>query len=272
MKKLMIFSLFLMIALFSESVFGQNWKPNFALQLYSYRMMTFEDAVKTASDQGFKFVEIYPGQKLTKNSDLTTGVSKDPTVVKTMKDIMTAAKVKPVAFGVTGAGNESEWRDLFKFVKALGVGVVQIEAGKDAQTLTLVDKLAGEYGLKVALHNHTQKAGLPENVIKELNGYKNIGSGADTGHWAVAGVTPLDGVKKLSGKFNAMHLVDEQNIGKGSHIVPYGQGACQIDKILVELKKQGFNGPITLEYERVSDKLVDEITECVKWYNAYFEK
>lgn len=272
MKKLLISSLFVAVSLIAGSAFAEDWKPNFALQLYSYRMMTFEDAVQTAAKQGFKFVEIYPGQKLTEDSDLTTNVSKDPAVLEKMAEIMDAAEVKPVAFGVTGAGDEAGWRDLFEFVKSLEIGVVQIEAGKDAATLTLVDKLAGEYGLKVALHNHTQEAGRPENVIKELNGYKNIGSGADTGHWAVAGVDPLEGVKSLAGKFTAMHLVDEEKIGDGSHIVPYGQGACQIGEILAELKKQGFTGPITLEYERVSDKLVDEITECVKWYNAYFEK
>ncbi len=271
MKKLCVSCLFVAISLVAGSVLAGDWKPDFALQLYSYRMMTFEDAVQTAAKQGFKCVEIYPGQKLTKDSDQTTAVTKDTAVSKKMIEIMNAAGVKPIAYGVTGAGDEAGWRDLFEFVKSLKIGIVQIEVGKDAKTLELVDRLAGEYGLKVALHNHTQDAGRPENVLKELNGYKNIGSGADTGHWAVAGVNPLDGVKMLSGKFNAVHLVEEEKIGDGSNVVPYGQGACQIDKILVELKQQRFTGPITLEYERVSDQLVDEITECVKWYNAYFD-
>ncbi len=272
MKKLLVFCLFLTVALVTESVFAGDWKPNFALQLYSYRMMTFEDAVKTAGRQGFKFVEIYPGHKLAKDSNQTLQVTKDPTVIKKIKDIMAAARIKPVGYGVIGAENEAQWREIFEFVKALNIGIVLIEAGKDVKTLTMVDRLAGEYGVKVAIHNHKQEAGLPENILKELNGYKNIGSGADTGHWAVAGIAPLEGVKKLAGKFNSMHLVDEKNIGKGSYVVPYGQGACQIDKILDELKKQGYTGPLSVEYERDSDKLIEEVSECLKWYNAYFEK
>ncbi len=271
MKKAIFCSFFIVFVFSFALSFAQEWKPNFALQLYSYRMMTFEEAVKTAAGQGFKFVELYPGQKLTKDSNRSTGVTQDPETIKQIKEIMNAAGVTPVAYGVTGAGDEAGWRSLFVFVKELGIGVVQTEVGKNSETLDMIDKLAGEYGLKIALHNHTQKAGLPENALKEVEGRKNIGSGADTGHWAVAGVKPVEGVKLLSGKFNAMHLVDEKNIGNGSYVIPYGQGACQIGEILAELKKQGFNGPISLEYERVSDKLVDEISECVKWYNAYFE-
>jgi hypothetical protein len=39
-----------------------------------------------------------------------------------------------------------------------------------------------------------------------------------------------------------------------------------------ELKRQNFNGVLTCEYEHMSDKLVDEVAECVKWYNDYFTK
>jgi hypothetical protein len=61
-------------------------------------------------------------------------------------------------------------------------------------------------------------------------------------------------------------------IGSGAKIVPFGQGACELAKILDELKRQKFAGTITCEYERLSPNLEKEIGECFTWYNDYFKK
>ena len=87
-----------------------------------------------------------------------------------------------------------------------------------------------------------------------------------------AGVAPLDGVKKLEGHFFTMHMVDMSRIGRGGEIVPFGEGASQLGKVLDELKRQNFDGTITCEYERMSPTLEKEIGECVAWYNTYLGK
>jgi sugar phosphate isomerase/epimerase len=101
-----------------------------------------------------------------------------------------------------------------------------------------------------------------------------VGSGADLGHWAAAGVVPLEGVKKLQGRFFTMHMVEMSKIGPGGKIVPFGKGASELGKVLDELKRQKFSGTITCEYERVlpPPELENDIAECVKWYNDYFKK
>ena len=270
MKRFVLFAV--LLAMFASTTLAEQWKPRFALQLYSFRMMTFEEAVNTAKKLGFDYVEAYPGQKLAKDSSFNTNYNACPEARQMMRDILSKADVKMISYGVTGAGNEAQWRELFAFAKDMGIEIVQTEVGKNAETLDIIDKVAGEFGIKVALHNHTQPAGHPDKVKIELEGRKNIGSGADTGHWAVAGTDPLEGVKSLAGKFNSLHLVDEKAIGQGSYIVPFGKGACQIDKILEELKKQNFTGTITLEYERVSPELQKEVGECAQWYKNYFAK
>jgi sugar phosphate isomerase/epimerase len=88
---------------------------------------------------------------------------------------------------------------------------------------------------------------------------------------------PLDGVKKLEGRFFTTHMVEMSTIGKGkdgkaSKIVPFGQGASELGKVLDELKRQKFTGTVTCEYERMSPKLEEEIGECMKWWNDYFKK
>src|SRR5271168_2803466 len=48
----------------AAGVAADEWKPRFALQLYSFRDRSFTDAVKSAKKLGFEYVEAYPGQAL----------------------------------------------------------------------------------------------------------------------------------------------------------------------------------------------------------------
>jgi sugar phosphate isomerase/epimerase len=254
------------------SLAADEWKPRLALQLYSFRDRSFTDAVKTAKKLGFEYVEAYPGQALGGELKGSTAFPMSAENRAKVKAFLADEKIKLVSYGVAGAKGEKGWRQLFDFAKDMGIEIIQTEAGQPAQTLDMVNKLAQEYGVKVALHNHTQPAGFPDKVAVELKDRPYIGSGADLGHWAAAGVAPLDGVKKLDGRFFTMHMVEMSKIGSGAKIVPFGQGACELGKVLDELKRQKFSGTITCEYERMSPNLEKEIGECVKWYNGYFSK
>jgi sugar phosphate isomerase/epimerase len=261
------------IVLMSATCFAaEQWKPRLALQLFSFRARSFTDAVKTAKKLGFKYVESYPGQKLGGGLEGTTAFPMSADNRAKVKAFLAEEGVKLISYGVTGANDEKSWRQLFDFAKDMGIEIIQIEAGNDVKTLDLVNKLAQEYGIKVAMHNHTQPGGFPDAVALQLKGHPFIGSGADIGHWAAAGVVPLDGVKKLAGRFFTMHMVDMSKIGSGGKIVPFGQGANQLGEILDELKRQNFDGTITCEYERLSPTLEKEIGECVEWYNTYLSK
>jgi len=261
------------IVLMSAVCFAaEEWKPRFALQLYSFRDRSFTDAVNTAKKLGFEYVEAYPGQPLGGELKGTTAFTMSADNRAKVKAFLANEGIKLVSYGVAGASNEKGWRQLFSFAKDMGIEIIQTEAGKDVRTADLLNKLAQEYGVKVALHNHTQAAGFPDKVAEELKGRPFIGSGADIGHWAAAGIVPVEGVKKLEGRFVTMHMVDMSKIGPGAKIVPFGQGVSELGKVLDELKRQKFNGTITCEYERMSPNLEKEIGECVKWYNGYFSK
>ena len=79
----------------------------------------------------------------------------------------------------------------------------------------------------------------------------------------------LEGIKKLDGRITALHLVDKNKMGGGSHEVPYGTGVGEMGKVMDELRRQKFNGVITCEYEHMTPKLEDEVAQCVKWYKAF---
>ncbi len=179
--------------------------------------------MKTAKKLGFKYVEAYDGQKLGGGMEGTTSTAMSAENRTKVKAFLTEEGVKLVSYIVLAPGDEKSWRELFDFAKDMGIEIIQMEGGKDAKTLDLVNKLAEEYGIKVAMHNHTQPEGFPDAVAQQLKGHPFIGSGADIGHWAAAGIVPLDGVKKLQGRFFTMHMVDMSKIGPDGEIVPYGR-------------------------------------------------
>ena len=53
-----------------------------------------------------------------------------------------------------------------------------------------------------------------------------------------------------------------------AHDVVWGTGVANMDAILGEMKRQGFRGPISIEYEHNGLNSVPEIAKCV----AYFEE
>lgn len=247
---------------------AESWKPRLSLQLYTFRDRSFVEAVKTAKKIGFEYAEAYPGQRLGEGFEGNIGPEMDAAKRQKVKDFMKEQGVKLVVFGVCGAGDEAGWKNLFGFAKDMGIEILQVEAGKNEQTMDLLDRLAGEFGVKVALHNHSQKEGFPEAQLKQIGDRKNVGSGADTGHWLTAGVSALDGLKLLEGRIVALHLVDVDKMEGSGHAVPYGTGVGKMGEVMKELRRQKFNGVISCEYEHQSPNLEDEVAQCVKWYKS----
>ena len=247
---------------------SQAWKPRLALQLYTFRSMTFVDAVKTAQKLGFEYIEAYPGQKLGEGFDGASDFSMPVQTRAKVKAFLAEQKIKLVNYGVVGASGEEGWKKLFEFAKDMGIEILQVESGKDSKTLDLLNRLSGETGIKVALHNHTQPAGFPDAMLEQLKGRSNLGAGPDVGHWKRAKIPVVEAIGKLDGRITTIHLVDVDQSGRD---VAYGTGITDVKGVLDELKRQKFNGVVTCEYHQVSRPLEMVIGECVKWYNAYFQ-
>jgi sugar phosphate isomerase/epimerase len=216
---------------------------------------------------------MYPGQKLGGGMEGNTDFKKiTPDMVKKLRKFIDDSGVKVVSYGVTGAGSEEQWDQMAAFAHAIGIKTIQIEISKDRKKFDLAEKMAEKHNLIIAIHNHRQEEGKPEGVLKQLEGRgPRVGAGCDIGHWMRAGVKPIDGVKLLKGRFVTMHLVDVEKIVTEGHSrdVPYGTGAGELKAVMDELKSQGFEGYVTLEYEHMSPTLEDEVGQCVLWFNKY---
>ncbi len=244
-----------------------DWK--LAVQSWSFHNFTLCEAISKAKETGVKYIEIYPGQKIGGGMEGTTHFTMNDEAKAFIKDTLEKAGLTWVAYGVTGAKDEAEWEKLFAFADEMNILVVNTEPPMDM--MPVVDKMAKKYNVKVGLHNHAKptRYWTPDSVLQAAEGCGElVGACADNGHWTRSGLEPVACIEQLKGRIMSMHLKDMHEKGNmDAHTVPYGTGANDMKAILTKLKETGFKGVLTIEYEHNWDDNVDEIKQCVEYFN-----
>ena len=90
------------------------------------------------------------------------------------------------------------------------IGITTIVSEPDPKALPMIDKLAGEYGIKVAIHDHPKPSRYwdPEYTYGLIRDLKNVGFCADVGHWKRSGLDPVDVLNKYGEKVFSSHFKD----------------------------------------------------------------
>jgi sugar phosphate isomerase/epimerase len=185
-------------------------------------------------------------------------------LIKKLKD----ANVTPVLYGVVGLPNdEAQQRKVFEYAKKLGLETIVSEPPADA--FELIDKLANEYQINVAIHDHPKPSHYwnPDAVLKVCEGRsRRIGACADIGHWARSELVPAECIKKLEGRIVSLHVKD---IDEKKEDVVWGNGKVDVRAVLVELHRQGAKPVFSIEYEKgKGDELVANVAKSVEFFNS----
>jgi len=240
-----------------------GWK--LGVQTYSFNRFPFFEAIDKAASVGLKYAEAYPGQKIAADQEGTMGPGMTSEQIQMVKDKLKSAGITLTAFGVTGlSADEATSRRTFQWCKEMGIGVINTEVREDA--FDTLEKLCAEYEIKIGLHNHPEPSYYwnPDTVLKAIEGRsKWFGACADTGHWLRSGLNPVECLQKLDGRIVSFHFKDLNKVGKGAHDVPWGTGVANVPALLAEMKRQGFQGPISIEYEHNWLESLPEIGQCV---------
>ena len=272
-----------------------GWK--LGTQVYSFRLFTLEEALDKADSIGIKYVEGFPGQKIgggiEGSLDYHMLASKRDSVLQMLKK----KGITMLSYGVVSARTNDDWKQLFEFVK--GMGLKQFASEPEPEFIPMISKLADEYKVNVAIHNHPRPSRYwsPDTLLKYTAGYsKRLGSCSDIGHWIRSGLDPVEMLKKLQGRIFELHMKDlheqpsveyasfllslpaagqprsAQGQGgnrpqppAGPHDVPWGTGISNIKAVLEELKRQGFKGPLFAEYEYNWNNNAPEIQQSMNY-------
>lgn len=125
-----------------------------------------------------------------------------------------------------------------------------------AKQVPLIAKLAAEYQIRVAVHNHgpeDKNFPTPESVYEAIRSLDpRIGLCIDVGHSARAGVDVVQSIRKYKDRLIDVHLKDLRDL-KGHTDCEVGKGVLPIRDILKALKTSRYSGSINLEYEAEPD-------------------
>ncbi len=233
-------------------------------QAYSFNRFTFYEAVDKIASLGLHYVEVFPGQRLSKQQpDVRTNESMSPEVRKQFKKKLADSHVKAVCFGVGGHS-----RKTFEFAKDMGIETLVSEPPPEA--FDEIEKLCDEYQINLAIHNHPKASRYwnPDTVLTACQGRsKRIGACADTGHWMRSDVNPIEALKKLEGRIISFHFKDLNKFGGGAHDVPWGTGQGDVKGMLTEIHRQGVRAVFSIEYEHNWENSLPEIAESVKYFD-----
>jgi sugar phosphate isomerase/epimerase len=246
-------------------------------QAYTFNRFSVFEAIEKTAAAGGKVIEFYPGQKLsTQEPNVKWDHNASDDVIQKVKAKLAEHHVLAVNYGVVGIPkDESQARKIFEFAKRMGLYAVTTES---VDAIDTIEKMVKEYDIKVGFHDHPKQAKNPNykmwdpkyilSVVKNRD--RRIGSCADTGHWLTSGVDPVEAIKILRGRVISSHFKDRNVLGEaGHHDVPFGTGVGNISGILDELKRQGFQGNISVEYEHNWDNSVIDVAQCIGFVRGY---
>lgn len=220
-------------------------------------------AIEKAADAGSKTIEFTPNQFVADDttSDKLNPIASDQ-IISRVKDKLARHGIRPVNYGpVEIPNNEAAARKIFEFAKKLDLYAITTGS---VDSLDLIESLAKEYDIFVAIAHQpkrlsaqgaggrqaedtTYKLWHPE-YLRDLVAKRDrhIGVCADLGHWQSSGFKAIDCVKLFEGRLITVRAKERAALGTGQADIPLGTGITDMPAVLTELRRQKFEGPLTL--------------------------
>jgi sugar phosphate isomerase/epimerase len=247
-------------------------------QAYTFHRFTTFEAIEKTAQAGGRVIELFPGQKLSPDSDAKLDHNASAEVIEKLQAKLKEHKLRAVNYGVVRLpNNEEECRKIFEFAKKLGLYAVTSEP--EPAAMDLIEKLVKEYDVAMAIHNHPKQPNNPNykywdpqyimSLVKDRD--KRMGSCADTGHFARSGLNVVEALKVLEGRVISSHLKDIRPLGAKGADVPYGTGESNVADIINELRRQNIRGNISVEYESNLQSNVGDAGQCIGFIRGYLE-
>lgn len=271
-KLLLIFALpALAIAISAAYAALADKKPQrkIAVQTATCWSRTFEETIGIISQvEGVRYVESFSQILSKKFGEARLGPGMTDEQKAFVKNLLAEKNLKLVAYGVCGAANEKGIKNLFEFAKEFGVELLEVEP--TVWQLPIYDKMAKEYGIKVAIHCHERNPRNnwwdPQTVLDAIKNFENIGFCAEIGAWSRSGIDPLKAMKIAEGRIAGTHFKDQKTFNDlKSAAVIYGTGCLDMKAILAEFDRQKYDGYFVIEHGNDQDKSLEVIKANVEF-------
>jgi sugar phosphate isomerase/epimerase len=214
---------------------------------YSLRKFNLDQAIAMTKEAGVKYLCL---------KDMHLSLKSTPAQCQEARK-----KIEDAGLVVAGGGviymknNEAEIRDVFEYAKNAGMPTVVCSPDPDA--LDTVEKMAKQYDLIVAIHNHgptDTKYPSPRDVMRLVKDRdQRMGICMDVGHTARIGEDPVAVIEECSARLYDFHIKDVTAPSKAGVPIEVGKGVIDTVGVLRTLVKLKFSHHINLEYEANGD-------------------
>jgi sugar phosphate isomerase/epimerase len=201
------------------------------------------------------------------------GPRMSPVTKAGLKKILQDKGIQVVAMGVISPNGKAEWIKAFDLAKEFGLSYITCEPIKTQWDM--IDSLAGVYGIRIAIHDHPKPNpySSPDSVLAAIQNHQNIGACADIGHWARNGLNPVDCLKKLEGHIIGVHLKDIVKFDDTQAAdTVVSKGVIDFPAVFAELKRQNFNGMLSIEHESNWDHSLPDVIDTKNYYDEQVAK
>ena len=181
------------------------------------------------------------------------------------------AGVKILSIGVQGLrGDAKVEENFFRFVRQAGAKFMSVSFDMNAlpKCLTVADRLAAKYEIRLGVHNHGGHDWLGNltalNYVFQRTSPR-VGLCLDTAWSMQAGIDPLKMVERFGDRLHGVHIKDFtfNTAGKASDVV-VGTGNLNLKALFAALAKAKFKGFTVIEYEGDVENPTPAIAKCVR--------
>jgi sugar phosphate isomerase/epimerase len=169
---------------------------------------------------------------------------------------------KKAGLSVTSCGNTdmksheaADLRKYFDHAKAAGVSMLVTSPLHD--NLDVVEKLAKEYDMRIAIHPHgpeDKEFPSPKTVLDAVKGRDaRMGLCLDVAHAVRAGADVVQEIANAGPRLLDMHFKDVKDASPRATYCIVGEGMMPVVAIFRQLNKIGYRGAVNLEWEIDSD-------------------
>lgn len=243
-----------------------------SLQCWTFNDVSTFETIDRAKAMGLRYIELYPGQTTRPGSEVKTSHDMPKEEREKLQAKLKEAGIQAVNYGVVNlTGEEADDRRVFDFAKAMGIQTINSEPTPEA--LAAIDKMANEYQINVALHDHPKPSRYwdPKYAYETVKPHsKRIGLCADIGHWVRSGIDPVDALKKYGDRVITFHVKDLSEFGKPeAKDIVWGTGVSKIKDVMAQLKAMGFKGALSVEYEDHPKNQIELVGQCVQNFDKF---
>jgi inosose dehydratase len=180
------------------------------------------------------------------------------------------AKVKAAGLDLYGSGvvdmrTPANVQQAFDFAKAAGVRV--LISLPLPEVLPLVSDMVKKHDIRVAIHNHgpgDKVYPTPDVAYEKIKSLDpRVGLCMDIGHTARNGVDPIHAAEQFADRLLDVHIKDINVAAASGQGVEIGRGVLNIPKFLRTLKRIGYAGMVSFEYEKDPDDPLAGLAESV---------